>query len=74
MSERYDYLIVGAGFAGSVLIISGFDRRVLDSAFRLGEELGLRMRGPIEKPARLDALEALLKDNLPSVVAGTRAP
>ncbi|WP_118857456.1 response regulator [Sphingomonas mesophila] len=62
------------GFDGPVLIISGFDRRVLDSAFRLGEELGLRMRGPIEKPARLDALEALLKDNLPSVVAGTRAP
>jgi DNA-binding response OmpR family regulator len=43
-----------------VLIISGFDRRVLDSAFRLGEALGLNMVGPIEKPARLEELEELL--------------
>src|SRR5687768_7473224 len=34
-------------FTGPVLIISGFDRRVLDSAFRLGEALGLRMVGPL---------------------------
>ena len=54
------------GFEGPVLIISGFDRRGLDSAFRLGEELGLKMKGPVEKPARLDQLEALLKENLPS--------
>lgn len=43
-----------------VLIISGFERRVLDSAFRLGETLGLTMVGPVEKPARLDQLEELL--------------
>jgi DNA-binding NtrC family response regulator len=43
-----------------VLIISGFDRRILDSAFRLGETLGLTMAGPLEKPARLDQLEELL--------------
>ena len=53
-------------FGGPVLIISGFDRRVLESAFRLGEALGLKMVGPIEKPARLDALEAILKQHLPS--------
>lgn len=47
-------------FEAPVLIISGFDRRVLDSAFRLGEALGLRMVGPIEKPARLEVLEELL--------------
>ena len=47
-------------FDGPVLIISGFDRRVLDSAFRLGEALGLRMVGPLEKPTRLEALEELL--------------
>src|SRR4029453_1495975 len=40
-----------------VLIISGFDRRVLESAFRLGEALGLQMVGPLEKPARLEQLE-----------------
>lgn len=47
-------------FAGPVLIVSGFDRRVLESAFRLGTELGLRMAGPLEKPVRLDELESLL--------------
>jgi len=54
------------GFGGPVLIISGFDRRVLESAFRLGEALGLKMVGPLEKPARLDTLEAILKQHLPS--------
>ena len=53
-------------FGGPVLIISGFDRRVLESAFRLGEALGLKMVGPLEKPARLDTLEAILKQQLPS--------
>lgn len=47
-------------FEGPVLIISGFDRRVLDSAFRLGEALGLSMAGPVTKPVRLSELEALL--------------
>ena len=54
------------GFGGPVLIISGFDRRVLESAFRLGEALGLKMVGPLEKPARLDALEVILKRQLAS--------
>ena len=40
-----------------MLIISGFDRRVLESAFRLGEALGLNMAGPLEKPVRLEELE-----------------
>ena len=43
-----------------VLIVSGFDRRVLESAFRLGEALGLTMAGPVEKPVRLEDLEAVL--------------
>ena len=54
-------------FGGPVLIISGFDRRVLDSAFRLGEALGLRMVGPLEKPTRLEALEALLLELKPTL-------
>ena len=49
-------------FRSPVLIISGFDRRVLDSAFRLGEALGLTMVGPLEKPVRLEALESLLTE------------
>jgi DNA-binding response OmpR family regulator len=47
-------------YRGPVLIVSGFDRRVLESAFRLGEALGLRMVGPVEKPVRFDVLEELL--------------
>jgi DNA-binding NtrC family response regulator len=54
-------------FEGPVLIISGFDRRILDSAFRLGEALGLRMVGPLEKPTRLDALEELLMQLKPTL-------
>ncbi|MCM8556576.1 response regulator [Sphingomicrobium sediminis] len=42
-----------------VLIISGFDNRIVDTAYRLGRELGLNMVGPMNKPARLEALEHL---------------
>ena len=54
-------------FDRPVLIISGFDRRVLDSAFRLGEALGLKMAGPLEKPARLAELEAILNGLKPTL-------
>src|SRR3954454_4822833 len=47
-------------YRGPVLIVSGFDRRVLESAFRLGETLGLNMVGPVEKPVRFEVLEELL--------------
>jgi DNA-binding response OmpR family regulator len=47
-------------FKSPVLIVSGFDRRVLESAFRLGEALGLTMVGPLEKPVRLEELESVL--------------
>jgi DNA-binding response OmpR family regulator len=49
-------------YEAPVLIVSGFDRRVLESAFRLGEALGLKMAGPLEKPVRLEVLEAMLTD------------
>jgi DNA-binding response OmpR family regulator len=49
-------------YRSPVLIVSGFDRRVLESAFRLGEALGLKMTGPVEKPVRLEALETLLHE------------
>ena len=47
-------------YRSPVLIVSGFDRRVLESAFRLGEALGLSMAGPVEKPVRLEDLETVL--------------
>jgi DNA-binding response OmpR family regulator len=52
--------LANEGYRGPVLIVSGFDRRVLESAFRLGEALGLQMVGPLEKPVRLEVLEELL--------------
>lgn len=54
-------------FSGPVLIISGFDRRVLESAFRLGQALGLDMAGPLEKPTRLEELESVLEMLKPRV-------
>jgi len=48
------------GYRSPVLIVSGFDRRVLESAFRLGEAIGLNMAGPVEKPVRLEAIEHVL--------------
>jgi DNA-binding response OmpR family regulator len=58
--------LAAESFEGPVLIISGFDRRVLESAFRLGEAIGLKMVGPLEKPVRLEALEAVLKEHRPA--------
>jgi DNA-binding response OmpR family regulator len=60
--------LAAEGFEEPVLIISGFDRRVLDSAFRLGSALGLQMVGPLEKPARLEELEEILTQVRPSLV------
>ena len=56
------------GYRSPVLIISGFDRRVLESAVRLGQALGLSMAGPLEKPVRLEELEALLNALRPTLV------
>lgn len=56
-------------YKAPVLIVSGFDRRVLESAFRLGEALGLVMVGPIEKPVRLEELESELQRLKASLVS-----
>jgi CheY-like chemotaxis protein len=46
--------------AAPVIIVSGFDRRVLESSMRLGTALGLNMVGPVEKPVRLQDFLDLL--------------
>ncbi len=56
-------------YAAPVLIISGFDCRVLESAFRLGEALGLQMVGPLEKPTRLEDIERILNALKPQLVS-----
>ncbi|HEX9895850.1 MAG TPA: response regulator, partial [Gemmatimonadales bacterium] len=47
-----------------IFLASGTDTRVLESAFRLGQERGLRMVGAIQKPIRAVELRALLNDLL----------
>src|SRR3569833_1825469 len=64
-------------YRGPVLLVSGFDRRVLESAFRLGAALGLNMTGPLEKPVRLQDLEELLyglRTSFGSNAQGRRPP
>lgn len=53
--------LAGEGCTVPVIIISGFDRRVLESSMRLGQALGLNMVGPLEKPVRLQELLDLLE-------------
>ena len=60
--------LAGHDYQNPVLIVSGFDRRVLDSAFRLGEALGLNMAGPVEKPVRFEDLGSLLTQLKSSLV------
>lgn len=60
--------LAAQNYQAPVLIISGFDRRVLESAFRLGEALGLHMVGPLSKPARLEEIETLLNGLKASLV------
>ena len=43
-----------------VLIISGFDPKVVDAAYRLGEAHGLSMIGALAKPVRVAELRAIL--------------
>jgi DNA-binding NtrC family response regulator len=52
-----------------VIIVSGFDRRVLDSTMRLGQALGLNMVGPLEKPVRLQEVIDLLGEIEPTDAA-----
>jgi DNA-binding response OmpR family regulator len=52
--------LADSDYRAPVLIVSGFDRRVIESAFRLGEALGLNMAGPVEKPVRFEILQDML--------------
>ena len=43
-----------------IILVSGADGRVLDSAYRLGEEIGLAMAGKASKPVRAPDVRKLL--------------
>ncbi len=49
-------------FSGPVIFISGFDERVLETAARVGQNLGLTIAGCLAKPVRADVLRSLLRD------------
>lgn len=45
---------------GGIVLASGMDQRVLTSAKQLGESLGLKMLGTLQKPALIEEIESLL--------------
>lgn len=50
-----------AGCKARLILISGFDRRVLDTAARLATGLGLNLKGALSKPFSVTDLLALLR-------------
>jgi EAL domain-containing protein (putative c-di-GMP-specific phosphodiesterase class I) len=52
--------IAAQGFSGGLLLISGEDARLLRSAERLVEAVGLELVGALQKPVKLDALSMML--------------
>ncbi len=53
-------VLARARHTAGVVLMSGFDKRVLASAETLARELGLQVRGYMQKPIRAAALEAFL--------------
>ena len=53
-----------------IIIMSGFDEKVIESARRLGEERGLKMSATIRKPFRVDEVEQVLvhRENVGHVI------
>lgn len=52
------------GVTSGILLASGMDQRVLASARQLGDSLGLKMLGTLQKPAMLEDIEVLLSKHL----------
>src|SRR5258708_5045413 len=57
--EQLRYL-VERGFSGPIVLLSGFDGRVLDAAREVGRSLGLQIRAVLRKPASLDEIAAVM--------------
>ena len=56
--------IARQGITSGILLASGMDQRVLASARQLGDSLGLKMLGTLQKPAMLEEIEGLLTKHL----------
>ena len=50
------------GATANVVLCSGIDARTIDTTIRLGSELGLEMRGALNKPVRLAEIRELLEN------------
>ncbi len=46
-------------FTGLLVLMSGFDARVLNTASRVAQSLGLKIEGTLEKPVQVAELEKL---------------
>ncbi|MFN4283198.1 MAG: EAL domain-containing protein [Alphaproteobacteria bacterium] len=57
-------LLAGLGVVANILIASGADGRVMETALELGRERGLRMAGVIHKPISVAALRELLQSQI----------
>ncbi|GGH15319.1 diguanylate phosphodiesterase [Alsobacter metallidurans] len=57
--------IAGTGKRPALLVVSGLDARIRDSAIRLGQTLGLATLGNLEKPIDIARLRACLDAELP---------
>ncbi len=54
------HFLRNVGYSGTIVLMSGFDARVLASAQQIGESLGLTIAAVLQKPARAaDVREAL---------------
>ena len=54
-------LLAAQGYAGALILISGFDARVLATARLLGANLGLTLAGGLEKPLQVGELQQVLE-------------
>jgi len=67
----------GVGYRGAIVLISGFDARVLASAQQIGNTLGLSIVAVIEKPARAaqvhDVLEIIERPTGPAASPAANA-
>ncbi len=60
-------------FRGDIVLVSGFDRRVLTATEQLGTSLGLAIAGVLEKPARASEVRAYLRDAVKSETVAVSA-
>jgi EAL domain-containing protein (putative c-di-GMP-specific phosphodiesterase class I)/ActR/RegA family two-component response regulator len=63
------HFLHGVGYSGAIVLMSGFDARVLASAEQIGHSLGLSIVAVIEKPARAARVRQVLAAIVPNPLA-----